>query len=301
MALVYEYISSNKRKTALLIGIFLVLIIALGFAFSQAYQSPGILYFAVIFSMGYALISYYFSPQITLAISRAKEVDRAANPELYNLVENLSIGAGLPAPKIYVIDDTALNAFATGRDPQHAVICFTTGIIEKLTKQELEGVAAHELSHIGNYDIRLMTLVVVLVGVLTLLADFFLRMSFFGGRRRSSNSEGGQLQAIAMIAGIVLALLSPIIATLIQLAISRKREYLADASGALLTRYPAGLADALTKISGDTEPLEAANKATAHLYIANPLKNNKGGVNWFARLFDTHPPIEDRIKRLREM
>jgi len=298
--LVYEHISSNKRKTAILIGVFLLLITAVGFTFSQAYNEPGILYAAVGFSIFYSLISYYFSPQITLAISRAKEVDRGTNPELYNLVENLAITAGLPTPKIYMIDDTALNAFATGRDPKHAIIVFTSGIVEKLNKQELEGVAAHELSHIGNYDIRLMTLVVVLVGILTLLADFFLRMSFFG--RRRSNSEGGsQIQAIAIVVGIVLALLSPVIATLIQLAISRKREYLADASGALLTRYPEGLASALEKISADTEPLEAANKATAHLYIANPLKNNKAGVGWFAGLFNTHPPVAERIKLLREM
>ena len=300
MPLVYQHISSNKRKTAVLILAFLLLITALGFAFSQAYNEPGILYFAVGFSVFYALISYYFSPQITLAISRAREVDHQANPELYKLVENLAIAAGLPTPKIYIIDDTATNAFATGRDPKHAIIVFTTGIIEKLSRQELEGVAAHELSHIGNYDIRLMTLVVVLVGILTLLADFFLRMSFFG-RRRSNSEGGGQVQAIAVIAGIVLALLSPVIATLIQLAISRKREYLADASGALLTRYPEGLASALQKISSDQEPLEAANKATAHLYIANPLKNKHGGVGWFAGLFNTHPPVEERIKRLREM
>src|SRR3989338_7958767 len=300
MPLVYQHISSNKRKTAVLILAFLLLITALGFAFSQAYNEPGILYFAVGFSVFYALISYYFSPQITLAISRAREVDHQANPELYKLVENLAIAAGLPTPKIYIIDDTATNAFATGRDPKHAIIVFTTGIIEKLSRQELEGVAAHELSHIGNYDIRLMTLVVVLVGVLTLLADFFLRMSFFG-RRRSNSEGGGQVQAIAIVAGIVLALLSPVIATLIQLAISRKREYLADASGALLTRYPEGLASALEKISADTEPLEAANKATAHLYIANPLKNRHGSIGWFAGLFNTHPPAEERVKRLREM
>ena len=295
--IVYQHISSNKAKTAVLLGTFLILIIFLGFSFSQAYDSPEILYFAVGFSILYSLVSYYFSANITLALSRAKEVDRAANKELYQLVENLAITAGLPTPKIYTIDDTALNAFATGRDPKHAIIVFTTGIVQKLNKTELEGVVAHELSHVGNYDIRLMTLVVVLVGVLTLLADFFLRFSFLGGRGKRSN----QAQAIFLIAGIILALLSPIIAMLIQLAISRKREYLADASGTLLTRYPEGLASALEKISADTEPLEAANKATAHLYIANPLKNRHGGVGWFAGLFATHPPIEERIKRLREI
>jgi heat shock protein HtpX len=299
--IIYDQISSNKRKTVILVGIFLILIILIGFVFSQAYSSPEILYAAAIFSVFYSLISYFFSTNITLAISRAHEVDRQENQQLYNLVENLAITAGIPTPKIYIIDDTALNAFATGRNPQNSVIVFTSGILEKLDKTELEGVAAHELSHIGNYDVRLMTLVVVLVGVLTLLADFFLRFSFFGGRRKGRSSEGGQIQAIFMIAGIVLAILSPIIATLIQLAVSRKREYLADASGALLTRYPAGLASALEKISQDTEALEAANKATAHMYIENPLRNNKSGVGWFAGLFNTHPPIEDRIKRLREM
>lgn len=295
--IIYDQISSNKTKTAILLAVFLILIIFLGFAFSQAYHSPEILYAAVGFSIFYAFISYYFSGNITLAISRAKPVDREANQDLYQLVENLAITAGLPTPKIYIIDDTAPNAFATGRDPRHAVVVFTTGILQKLNKTELEGVVAHELSHIGNYDIRLMTLVVVLVGVLTLLADWFLRFSFFGGRSRERN----QAQVIFMIAGIVLALLSPIIAILIQLAISRKREYLADASGTLLTRYPEGLASALEKISADTEPLEIANKATAHLYIANPLKNRHDGVGWFAGLFATHPPVADRIKRLREM
>lgn len=300
MALVYEHIASNKRKTVLLIGAFLILLILLGFVFSQAYNAPEILYGAVIFSIIYSLVSYYFSSNITLALSRAREIERQTAPELYKLVENLAITAGLPLPKIYIIDDTATNAFATGRNPQKAVIVFTTGILQKLKKPELEGVVAHELSHIGNYDIRLMTLVVVLVGILTLLADFFLRFSFFGGRGRSREG-GNQLQAIFLIAGIVLALLSPLIATLIQLAISRKREFLADSSGVLLTRYPEGLAQALEKISADKEPLEAANKATAHLYIANPLKNRHGGVGWFAGLFNTHPPVEERIRRLREM
>ena len=297
--IVYDHIASNKRKTALLLGAFLLLIIFLGFSFSQAYQAPEILYFAVGFSILYALLSYYFSANITLAISRARQVDRQSAPELYKLVENLAITAGLPTPKIYLIEDTATNAFATGRNPQSAVIVFTTGVLQKLTKPELEGVAAHELSHVGNYDIRLMTLVVVLAGVLTLLADFFLRFSFYGGKGRSR--EGGQAQAAFMLVGLLLALLSPLIATLIQLAVSRKREFLADSSGVLLTRYPEGLASALEKISRDTEPLEAANKATAHLYITNPLKNRHGGVGWFAGLFNTHPPIAERIKRLREM
>lgn len=307
----YDHINKNKRESYILISLFLIIISILGFAFSQVYNAPEILYFAVGFSIFSSLISYYFSDSITLALSQAKEVDRRGNPELYRLVENLCIAAGLPTPKIYVIDDTAPNAFATGRDPEHAIVCFTTGILQKLEKTELEGVVAHELSHIGNYDIRVMTLVVVLVGVVTLLADWMMRATFWGGRRRSRSSEGGgQLQLILLVAGIILAILSPIIATLIKLAVSRKREFLADASGALLTRYPEGLARALEKISADTEPLEAANKATAHLYIVNPfhedtaLKANApagGGQSWFSSLFNTHPPIEERVKRLREM
>src|SRR3989338_10141278 len=215
--IVYQHIASNKIKTALLIGAFLILIIALCFVFSESYDQPEILYFAAGFSIIYSLISYYFSSNITLAISRAKEVTREAAPDLYSLVENLAITAGIPNPKIYIIDDTAINAFATGRDPKHAVVVFTTGILQRLNKTELEGVTAHELSHIGNYDIRLMTLVVVLVGLLTLLADFFLRFSF---HTRGGRSRNNQAQLIFMVAGIALALLSPIIASLIQPAIS---------------------------------------------------------------------------------
>ncbi len=230
-------------------------------------------------------------------MSGAEQVTRQSHPELFRIVENLTITAGLPLPRIYTIDDTAINAFATGRDPKHAVVCVTTGCLSRLDKTELEGVLAHEISHIGNYDIRFMTLVVVLVGTITLLADWLLRFSFFGGKSRDRDSGSNPLA----IAGLVLALLSPIIATLLQLAVSRQREFLADSTGALLTRYPEGLAKALEKISADQEPLEAANKATAHLYIANPLKNHHDSVGWFAGLFNTHPPVEERIKRLREM
>lgn len=298
--LTYDLIAKNKRESWILIFSFLVIIGILGFVFSQAYGRPEILYFAVGFSVISSLISYYYSDSITLALSQAKQVDRQSNQDLYRLVENLCIAAGLPTPRIYIIEDTAPNAFATGRDPEHAVVCVTTGILQKLEKTELEGVIAHELSHIGNYDIRVMTLVVVLVGTITLLADWMLRARFFG---RGNDREGNQLKSLFMIVGIILALLSPIIATLIKLAVSRQREYLADASGALLTRYPEGLAKALEKISADTEPLEAANKATAHLYIVNPLKEHKeqSSVGWFAGMFNTHPPIQDRIKRLREM
>lgn len=297
--LTYDLINKNKRESWLLISIFLVIIIAIGWTFSVAYDALEILYFAVGFSVISSLISYYFSDSITLAISQASEVDRATNQQLYNIVENLCIAAGIPNPKIYIIDDTAPNAFATGRDPKHAVVCVTTGILQKLDKAELEGVLAHELSHIGNYDIRLMTLVVVLVGTITLLADFFLRVGF----RMRGGKKGNPVQLGFIILGLVLVILSPFIATLIKLAVSRQREYLADASGALLTRYPEGLAKALEKIDADQEPLEAANKATAHLYIVNPLKEHQGqsSVGWFAQMFNTHPPITDRVKRLREM
>ena len=311
--LTYDLISKNKRESWILIFSFLIVISLLGFVFAQVYKDSAILYFAVGFSVFSALISYYFSDSITLALSHAQEIDRNANPELYRIVENLCITAGLPTPKIYIIDDSAPNAFATGRDPQHAVVCVTTGILQKLEKRELEGVISHELSHIGNYDIRVMTLVVVLVGTITLLADFFLRARWLGGKR-SNDSNSGNLGQWLFIIGIILALLSPIIATLIKLAVSRQREYLADASGALLTRYPEGLARALEKIDRDQEPLEVANKATAHLYIVNPFHEDRGpsdalgatssahgGRSWFAGMFNTHPPIADRVKRLRGM
>lgn len=293
----YTHISQNKRKSVLLISVFLVLVIALGFVFSRVYDDSAILFFAVGFSVFSSFISYYFSDSITLAMSGAKKVDEKQAPELYRTVDNLVISAGLPMPRVYIIEDTAINAFATGRDPKHAVVCVTTGCLQRLSKTELEGVLAHELSHIGNYDIRVMTLVVVLVGTITLLADWFLRASFFG-RSRDSENRGN----IFGLIGLILALLSPIIATLLKLSVSRQREYLADASGALLTRYPEGLASALEKIAYDKEPLEVANKATAHLYIANPLKSHEGdSVSWFSSLFNTHPPIEERIKKLREM
>ncbi|HTL39780.1 MAG TPA: M48 family metallopeptidase [Methylomirabilota bacterium] len=298
--MVYTQIATNKRNTALLITFFLVLIIGLAFVFSQNLNSPALLPVAVIVSVLMSIGSYYYSDKIVLAMSHAKEIQRSEDSELYRTVENLSIAAGLPTPKIYLIDDTAPNAFATGRDPKHAVLCITSGLREKLNKQELEGVISHELSHVGNYDIRLSTIIVVLVGIVSLLSNWMLRIGFFGRRNRDNNQAG----AIIGIIGIILALLSPIAATLIQLAISRKREYLADASGVLLTRFPEGLASALRKIAADQEPLEVANNATAHLFIVNPYKSNLNGRSAgssLARLFDTHPPIQERIKRLEEM
>lgn len=296
--MVYSEIASNKRRTALFITLFLVLIIGLGYVFSLISREPLLLPIAVGFSVLMSFISYFYSDQIVLSMSGAREVRRDIDPELYRTVENLAIAAGLPSPRVFTIEDTALNAFAAGRDPKHAVIAITTGLRSKLTKPELEGVIAHELSHIGNYDIRLSTMIVVLVGVVTLLSDWLFRSSLFGRRRNDNNSAGG----IFLIVGLALALLSPLAATLIQLAISRKREFLADTSGALLTRYPQGLASALKKIASDREPLEAANKATAHLYIVSPLKNEDGESQGFmANLFQTHPSIQERIKRLSEM
>lgn len=282
-------------------GFFLIFVIGLGYLLSWYFNNQFILVIAVIIAITQALVSYYYSDSITLAVSGAKEVPRK-EPflGLHRLVENLSITGGLPKPRIYLINDSAPNAFATGRDPKHAALAVTSGLLDKLNKSELEGVISHELAHVGNYDIRLMTIVVVLVGVVALLSDFFLRWTWFGGRRRDSEG-GGQLQLILFIIAIVMAILAPLAATMIQLAISRKREFLADASGALLTRYPEGLASALEKISQDHEPLEAANKATAHLYIENPFKDNEGSRGFLAGLFDTHPPVKERIKKLRAM
>ncbi len=242
--------------------------------------------------------SYFWGDQIILAMSKAREADRKKEFDFFTVTENLAIAAGLPKPKLYVIDDTAMNAFATGRDPEHAIVVATTGILQKLDRRELEGVIAHELSHIKNFDIRLMLIVGVLVGTLAFLADWFMRSLWWGGRHRDREDRGGS--GIFMIIGIVLAILSPILATIIQLAISRQREYLADASGAYLTRYPQGLARALEKLHNDHEVLEAATNATAHLYITNPFKDKNFGA-WFSGLFDTHPPIAERIRRLRKM
>ena len=294
----YKQITTNKQKTWALVTFFLAFIIGLGWVFARVYPEYSfVLPAAVIFSILSSWISYFYSDKIVLGISRAKEIKKQDNPYLYRIVENLCITSGLPMPRLYSIDDTAMNAFATGRDPKHAAVAFTKGIIDRLENEELEGVAAHELSHIKNYDTRLQTIVVTLVGVVALMSDFFLRFTWFGGRRRRDEREGGgQVQLLLFVIAIVLAILAPIAATLIQLAISRKREFLADADGALLTRFPDGLARALEKISHDTEPLEVANKATAHLYFANPLKG--GGIS---KLFGTPPPIEERVKALRGM
>jgi len=299
--LIYDRIGANRRNTFLLLFVFVALLagasIALGIVLGLPYPFAPLL---IIPFLIIALITYYRSPQVALALSQAREVTKDDEPELHRTVENLCIGAGLPMPRVYVIEDGSPNAFATGRDPDHAAIAVTRGLLQKLDKLELEGVIAHELSHIGNYDIRVMTIVVVLVGLTALMADFALRLTFFGAGRRSSNRgrSGGAGVAIIYIIALVAIILTPIAAQIIRFAVSRQREFLADASAALLTRYPEGLARALEKISTDPDPLEVANKATAHLYINNPLHEHKSFLN---NLFSTHPPVEERIGLLRGM
>ncbi|HEY4511299.1 MAG TPA: zinc metalloprotease HtpX [Candidatus Paceibacterota bacterium] len=293
MATMYSHKDANVRKTWVLMGVFFVVVIAIGWAFSYIYESPGILYIAIIVSLIMNVGSYWFSDKIVLRMYRAIPVTNESHPDLYNIVENLSITAGLPMPRLYVIPDSAPNAFATGRNKEHSAVAVTEGLLHILDRTELEGVIAHELSHIGNRDILLSTVVVVLVGFIALLSDFFMRASFWGHHGRDDRGRAG---AILMIIGFVLALLAPIAATLIQLAISRKREFLADASGALLTRYPEGLARALEKISSYGRPLMRANNATAHLFISNPFGQAAGKLS---KLFMTHPPVEERVRALR--
>jgi len=299
--LIYDRIDRNRRNTLLLLVTFVVFLaglsIAIGIVVGLPYPYAPLL---IIPFLCFALISYYSSASIALGISSARQVTKEQEPELYRTVENLCIGAGLPMPKVYVIEDSSPNAFATGRDPDHASIAVTRGLLQKLESLELEGVIAHELSHIGNYDIRVMTIVVVLVGMAALMADLMFRLTYFGaGARRGNRGKGGGA-AIAVIYAIAIlgAILAPIAAQMIRFAVSRQREYLADASGALLTRSPEGLARALEKIAADPDPLESANKATAHLYINNPLREHR---SWLNNLFSTHPPIEERVRLLRAM
>jgi len=298
MSTLYSHADSNTRKTWLLVTFFLMFIIAVGFLFSYLLENSAILVFAVFLAIIMNVASYWFSDKLVLAMSHAKPIQKQDHPELYRIVENLAITAGLPMPKVYIIEEVQLNAFATGRNKNHAVVAVTRGLLEKLDKTELEGVIAHELSHIGNKDMLLGTVVVVMAAIVALLADFFLRMSMFG---RNRDDDNGHVGALLMILGIVASILAPLAATLIRLAISRKREFLADASGALLTRYPEGLASALEKISADVTPMRrAAHNATAHLFIDSPF-NEKQGHNWFVRLFQTHPSVQERVKALRDI
>ena len=290
MATAYTHSSKNVGLTWLYLSVFLVVVIGIGYLFSQIYGNSAILYGVVLFSTLTSFVSYWWSDRIVLSMANAKPVERETNPELYSLVENLAITTGMPVPKIYIAEDGALNAFATGRNPEHGVICFTTGILARLNRAELEGVAAHELSHIKNRDTLVSTVVVILAGFITILADMFQHSFLF--RSRDNDNKGGAL----IIVGLVLAILAPIAALLIRMAISRKRELLADASGALMTRYPEGLASALEKISGDPQPVATASDATAHLYISNPFKGRH-----LSKLFMTHPPVEERVAALRDM
>lgn len=294
----YDQKDKNIRRTWILMTIFIFVVVGIAWFFSYTLNNSMIFVWALIGSLFMNVISYWYSDSIVLSISNAKPVDTATSEgkRIYRLLENLAITAGLPVPKLYIIQDTAMNAFATGRDPEHSAIALTTGIIDRLEQIELEGVIAHELSHIGNRDTLIQTISVVLVGLVALLSDWFLRMSFWGGGRHNNNDDNSRFGLIISLIAIVLAVLAPIFVQLLHFAISRKREYLADASGALLTRYPEGLAIALEKISQDTEPLEVANRATAHLFISNPFKG--GGISdWMS----THPPTEKRIQALRNI
>ncbi|MCL5733096.1 MAG: M48 family metallopeptidase [Patescibacteria group bacterium] len=296
----YTQVASNQRKTWLLLTFFLILIIGFGWLFSVIYNSSAILIFAVALSLFLNIFSYWYSDKLVLKMAGAKPIEKKDNPELYRIVENLAITAGLPTPKIYLVNNPSPNAFATGRDKNHAAVAVTSGLLKILNKTELEGVLAHELSHVGNRDTLISTVVVVFAGIFTLLADFFLQISFWGGGSRNSrDSEGGNL---AFIAGLAAAILAPIAATLIQLAISRKREFLADASGALLTRYPEGLISALKKISS-SQPMKVSS-SIAHLYFESPVRTDRGDSKrtpFLVKIFMTHPPIEDRIKALSDL
>ena len=301
---IYEQISSNKRNSYFLIFFFCIIILALGYLIGRIFLGNYLIgmIFAFIIAIIFSLIGFYSGDRMILSMSHAKEVSKQDDPFLINTVEGLSIAAGLKkSPKVYIIEENSINAFATGRNPENSSITITSGARKKLNRLELEGVISHELSHVKNYDIRFMMLVVVLLGIVVLLSDAILRSFLWGGGRRDSKGSGGAGGAIIILIGLALAILAPIIAQLIKFAISRKREYLADSDGALLTRYPKGLADALRKIKKDTDKVvDTANKATAHLYIENPLRN-KENINWIDRLFMTHPSIDERIKILDSM
>lgn len=304
MANLYTHRAKNIRKTWLLMSIFFGLVIGIGWVFSQIYQSPGILYLAIFMSILMNVISYWFSDKIVLKLHRAEPVELKSHPELYRVLENLTIAAGLPMPKFYLIQDPAPNAFATGRDPKHAVVAVTSGLLERLDRSELEGVLAHELSHIGNRDILVSTVAVVLVGFIAILSDIFMRSLWYRGTFGESDRERGGGQGILLMAGIILSILAPIVASLIRLAISRRREFLADASGAMLTRYPEGLASALRKIAAYSQPMRTATNATAHLFFENPFGADRDRARrtpWLIQLFSTHPPIEERIRLLENL
>jgi len=298
MPTLYTQAESNTKKTWLYLTFFLIFIILVGWLISWLLGTRTILIIAVLLSILMSFLSYWYSDKIVLGLAKAKEIKKEDSPELYRIVENLCITAGLPIPKIYIIDETQPNAFATGRDPKHAVIAVTRGLLDRLERTELEGVLAHELAHVGNKDTLLATIVVVLVGIVVLMTDFFFRLTFWGRAGRQEKRGGGNL--FFFLIALILAILAPLLANLMKFAISRKREFLADASGALLTRYPEGLARALEKISKDQIPLRVANDATSHLYIVNPFRGSEK-TSWLHKLFLTHPPVEERVATLRGM
>jgi len=298
MANLYQYQSSNIRRTWILFIVFFAVIMVIGYVFTQAYGDPSFIIFAGLFSVIYSLISYFASAKIALSLARAQEIEKQDNPMLWNLVENLCIEAGLPMPKLYITPELQINAFATGRDPQHAAVAVTQGALQRLEKSELQGVIAHELSHVGNRDILVSTVAAILAGIISLIADVFLRSLLWGGMR-GRGGRNSEAQEVFFIFAIVLSILAPIGTMLIQLAISRRREALADASGVLLTRYPEGLIGALQKIQLDNVPMASAKDSTAHMWLDNPFKGNQ--VSWWHKLFMTHPPIEERIAALKAM
>ena len=300
---IYSHKNSNIRKTWGLLTVFFVIVIGFGYALNIYFNNPAILVIAVVMSVGTSFVSYWYSDRMVLAMANARPIERRSAPDLYAIVENLAITAGLPVPKIYIVEDSAPNAFATGRNPKNAVVAVTTGLLERLNKTELEGVIAHELSHIGNWDMLVSTVVVVLVGIISIAGNMAMRSFMWGGMRGRDDRDSGKNGFVAVLA-IIGVILLPIAATLIQLAVSRKREFLADASSALLTRYPEGLASALLKISADPHPVRSASNTTAHLWFENPFKadavgHNKKGMPWFAKLFLTHPPVAERVAALR--
>jgi heat shock protein HtpX len=293
----YAYQSANVRRTWLLFVVFFVVVVTIGYVFSQAYGDPNFIYYALIFSVVYSLISYYASASIALSLAKAKPVSKSDNPMLYNVVENLCIADGIAMPALYVTPELQINAFATGRDPQHAAVAVTQGALNLLDKSELQGVLAHELSHVKNRDILVSTVAAILAGIISLVADIFLRSFMFGGMR--GGGRNNEAQEMFFIFAIVLSILAPIGTMLIQLAISRRREALADASGVLLTRYPEGLISALEKIGADNTPMQSAKDSTAHMWIDNPFKGSK--ASWWHSLFMTHPPITERIAALKAL
>ncbi len=295
MQTAYKAVAINNTKTIMLMTLFLGFVFGIGYLFAYLLENDAIFIGSIIFGVIVNILGLFIGDKIILTLNGAKEVNKQDLPEIYRMVENLAITAGLPqTPKVYLIQSSALNAFATGKSPKNSVVALTTGIIEKLNKEELEGVIAHEISHIKNYDIRVMMIATILAGIIAIMADIFLRLSFFGNKDREKGN------AIFFVIGFMLSFLAPLFAQLITLAISRKREFMADASGALLTRNPDGLASALEKISGVNIPLNVS-PATAHLFIVNPFKDKKGFINWLGNIFSSHPPIEERIKILRSM